>query len=126
MLRHAELLGLPAQAFYDLTTERCRAFNEETPDAPSVRYFSVAGQHDGTFLNPEWLLPYHIVLNADGPNDGVVSVNSAKYGEDTEVWEGDHLSLVNWLNPVSHVRGTQADRVPYYGRLVRRLADEGF
>ena len=35
---------------------------------------------------------------AEGPNDGVVSVASATWGEHTEVWAGDHLNLVNWPN----------------------------
>src|SRR5262245_42891365 len=36
--------GLPREAFDDLTTESCCRFNEQTPDAPGVRYFSVAGR----------------------------------------------------------------------------------
>ena len=32
------LLGIPFQAFYDLTTEACAAMNSETPDVPSVKY----------------------------------------------------------------------------------------
>ena len=118
--------GIPTQGFYDLTTARCRAFNQEVPDAPGVRYFSVAGQLEGSCLNPEWLLPRGIVSQAEGPNDGVVSLASASYGESTEVWEGDHLSLVNWFNPLGRHRGLWRDPRPRYGPLVRRLADEGF
>lgn len=121
-----DFIGLPAQAFYDLTTERCRQFNEKTPDDPNVRYFSVAGRHDGNFCNPEWLLPYHIVRSAEGDNDGVVSVASARYGEDAAVWEGDHLSLVNWLNPVNALRNVGRDPVPRYSGLLARLADLGY
>lgn len=121
-----DFIGLPAQAFYDLTTERCRLFNEKTPDAANVRYFSVAGRHDGNFLNLEWLLPYHIVRSAEGDNDGVVSVSSARFGEDTEVWESDHLSLVNWLNPANALRSLTRDPLPRYGKLLARLADLGY
>jgi triacylglycerol lipase len=121
-----QLLRIPTQGFYDVTTAGCRKFNEEVPDAPGVRYFSVAGRHGGHYLNPEWLLPHRIVLEAEGPNDGVVSVASAAYGESQEVWEGDHLSLVNWLNPLARNRGLWRDPAPRYGPLVQRLADEGF
>jgi hypothetical protein len=38
-----ERLGVPTEAFYDLTTERCAAFNASTSDHPAVRYFSVGG-----------------------------------------------------------------------------------
>src|SRR5208337_3586588 len=39
-----EMLGLPHEAFRDLTRAACAAFNERTPDAPNVRYFSAGGQ----------------------------------------------------------------------------------
>src|SRR5207302_6034388 len=77
--------NIPTQAFYDLTTDACKTFNERTPNAEGVRYFAVAGQHDGHYLCPEWLLPYGIVHQNEGPNDGVVSLASATFGESTEV-----------------------------------------
>jgi triacylglycerol lipase len=121
-----QFVGLPTQAFYDLTTAGCRAFNDLVPDAPGVRYFSVAGKIVGDYLNPEFLVPYHIVLAEEGPNDGVVSIDSASYGERTDVWEGDHLSLVNWLNPLAQNRSFWRKPAARYGPLLRRLADEGF
>jgi triacylglycerol lipase len=120
------LFGIPVQGFYDLTTASCRQFNREIADAPGVRYFSVAGRHEGGYLNPEWYLPQGIVEKAEGPSDGVVSVASATYGESLDLWEGDHLSLVNWFNPLARNRGLWRDPRPRYGPLVRRLADEGF
>ena len=117
--------GVPLQAFYDLTTAKCRAFNEQTPDAPMVRYFSAAGNHDGSYLAPGWLLPYGVVLRAEGPNDGVVAQSSARYGESFDVWDGDHFSLVNWINPMGYSRGVR-DAVPRYEAIVQKLADLGF
>lgn len=121
-----QFFGVPTQAFYDLTTSGCRAFNDQVRDVPGVRYFSVAGKHDGHFLNAEFVLPYRIVFDKEGPNDGVVSVASATYGERVEVWDGDHLSLVNWLNPLARHRSFWRDPTPRYGPLLRRLADEGY
>jgi len=121
-----QFLGMPTQGFYDVTGPNCKLFNENTPDAPSVRYFSVAGRHDGSFFNPEWLLPYHIVHKAEGPNDGVVSIASAKWGEDLDVWEGDHLSLVNWLHPLARNRTFFRDPEPRLQRVLGKLADCGF
>ena len=60
------------------------------------RLYSVAAEHDGSLASPEWLLSYGIVKEAEGPNDGVVSVASARYGEDCGIWPGDHFTLVNW------------------------------
>ena len=92
-------LRIPHQAFYDLTTESCAAFNAETPDVPGVRYHSVAGRCSGGWLSLEWRLPHFIISRTEGPNDGMVSVTSATYGASNEVWDGDHMSLVNWPNP---------------------------
>jgi triacylglycerol lipase len=120
------LFRVPDQGFYDLTTASCARFNDEVPDAPGVRYFSVAGRHSGWDLNPEFLLPYGIVYGAEGDNDGVVSVASAAWGEALDVWPGDHLSLVNWFNPLARHRGLFRNPAPRYGPLVKRLADLGY
>ena len=120
-----DFAGLPYQAFHDLTVARCRDFNRDTPDAPGVRYFSVAGRFARTWLAPEWQLPARIVERAEGDNDGIVSVASASYGESCEVWDGDHINLVNWHHPWAPP-DKQTDRVRHYAALVGRLADEGF
>jgi triacylglycerol lipase len=120
------LAGIPYQAFYDLTTDSCRRFNEVVPDVPGVRYFAVAGQCERQFVGPEWLIPYTIVERAEGANDGVVSIVSAAWGEHNEVWAGDHLNLVNWPNRRACKRGLWGQRAPDYGRIVRRLAACGF
>jgi triacylglycerol lipase len=121
------LFDLPDEAFYDVTTAACRRFNDDVPDAPGVRYFSVAGRHDGHWRSPEWLFSHRVVLEAEGPNDGLVSLESASYGECTEVWEGDHLSLIRYgPNALAQACGRWRDYTPGYAALVRRLADEGF
>lgn len=117
--------GLPRAAFDDLTVEKCRAFNEQTPDAPGVRYFSVAGRvphRDG--LRPDWAISEPIIYRAEGENDGLVALTSAAWGESCEVWQGDHLSLVNWPNPF--LPREVVDRMPAYAALLNRLRDEGF
>jgi triacylglycerol lipase len=121
-----DLLGVPHEAFADLTTAACAAFNEATPDAPGVRYFSAAGQFalDWTMLG--WHVPYRIIEAAEGANDGLVSVASARWGEAFDVWEGDHASLVNRSLNVPAVRRRWPDRIPQYAVLLQRLADAGF
>ena len=122
----ARLFDLPDQAFFDLTTESCRAFNAEVPDFPGVRYFSVAGRCSGPWLAPEWLFPHSVVSQSEGDNDGLVSVASATYGEANEVWDGDHLSLINWPNRIAQRNGCWQERTAQYASLVRRLSDAGF
>lgn len=119
-----DLLRLPREAFADLTVARCRQFNEETPDAPGVRYFSVAGRYRSPWYHPSWGLSAPMIEKAEGPCDGIVSVASATWGEGCEVWEGDHMSLINWTKPGA-VRDP-VGRLPDYARLLGRLRDEGY
>ena len=95
------------------------------PDAPGVRYLAVAGVCEAQLRGPEWWLPHSIVDRAEGPNDGVVSVASARWGEHTDVWKGDHLNLVNWPNRFARRRGLWESLAPDYGRIVRRIAEAG-
>jgi triacylglycerol lipase len=117
-------LGLSRQAFADLTVKACRDFNERTPDAAGVRYFSVAGRLLSRLRNPSWQLSGPIVARAEGPNDGIVSLASAAWGESCEVWNADHMNLVNWPQPFASAR--RNNRLPAYAALLGRLRDEGF
>jgi triacylglycerol lipase len=111
-------LGVPTDAWDDLTTESCARFNESTPDVPNVRYHSVAGTCPRKLLSPLWWPAADVVGGREGPNDGVVSIQSATYGEACEVWDADHMNLVNRPNP----RAPEwAQRPSDYLRLVRRL-----
>ena len=119
-----DALGLSRRAFDDLTVAHCKEFNEQTPDVPGVRYFSVAGRLQASGRNVSWKLSAPIVEEAEGASDGVVSIRSATWGESLDVWEGDHMNLINWpsFGLARHVN----DRKPLYARLVGRLRDEGF
>jgi triacylglycerol lipase len=117
---------VPHGAFYDLMTEKCQEFNDQVPDHPDVKYYAIAGRCDGAWLGPEWWLTYGIVRASEGQNDGVVSIQSAKHHYDYEVWESDHLSLVNWPNSRAIAQGVWRSRNEQYLSLVRRLAAMGF
>lgn len=109
--------SVPTDAFDDLTSEACVRFNELTPDAPGVRYYSVAGSCPQEWVPWPWW-PATILSPEDGPNDGVVSVKSATWGEGMEVWDADHMNLVN--RPNRWAAGW-ADRSGDYLRLVERV-----
>ena len=68
-------------AVNDLTTSACVAFNEKTPDAEGVLYESVMSYAekagDSRFpLN----MTHQLVKYFDGPNDGLVAVDAARWG----------------------------------------------
>ncbi len=118
-----QLLGLSYQAFLDLTTAACRQFNAAVPNVPGVRYFAVAGVCPVEWMSAPWRLPAAIVHREEGPNDGVVSLASAQWGEHTDIWQGDHLNLVNWPNRIACKQGVWDALAPDYGRILQRLAD---
>lgn len=73
-------------------------FNPKTPDREGVAYFSY-----GATVSPAlWSAfrgPHRIVEAEEGPNDGLVSVASSRWG----VYKGtlinvSHLDLINWTN----------------------------
>ena len=69
--------GGDGQAFESLTPEAMALFNEQTPDAPDVQYFSFgANYHPGLIDTFKW--PHGVILEKEGPNDGLVSVQSSK------------------------------------------------
>jgi triacylglycerol lipase len=117
--------GISSAAFFDLRRDRCAEFNEQTPDADGVRYFSVAGSFVPDWLSSQWSLPYGIIADQEGPNDGLVSVESARYGESFELWpDSNHADLVNWPNPSAQLEGRWHDRAADYVALVARITGD--
>ncbi|MCS7047129.1 MAG: hypothetical protein NZO58_12295 [Gemmataceae bacterium] len=119
------MLDIPDGAFYDLRPAACRLFNQRTPDAVGVRYFSVAGLLECRWSTPGWWLSHGIVARAEGPNDGVVSLASAQWGEEFQVWPGDHFRLVNWVSLMGY-SPVPRDPTPRWGKLLQRLRDMGY
>ncbi|KAH9059938.1 alpha/beta-hydrolase [Lactarius vividus] len=92
------LLGLfDSPAYANLTTSYLtKTFNPRTPDDPRVRYFSIAGRMTAPNIwHPLWF-PKVVLDSAAGGagNDGLVSVDSARWGEFLGTLEGaDHWAL---------------------------------
>ena len=94
---------------------------------PNVRYFAVAGKHDGHFLHPEWLLPFSIITKQEGENDGVVSLASAELWR-TIATSGKATTHAGrtCIKPDAPLPRNLRDPAPRYGAILRRLADEGY
>ena len=94
-------LGVPGggRAFDNLTTTNMARFNDETPNKDDVRYFSYGAQFEASWSNP-FREPWGIIAEREGksmfekylrdacihepyagPYDGLVSVESSKWGE---------------------------------------------
>lgn len=115
--RLASMLRLDLQAISDLTIEATRRFNLQTPDHPSVRYFSISADCAPRRLAPMFLHPAVIIRQQEGPNDGLVSIRSAAWGEHLETWPVDHLHAINKrLTP--RTLQPEHDVTPRYCRLL--------
>lgn len=95
-----ERLGLGTAAFAQLTQRyMTQTFNPSTPDRPSTRYFSYgAATQEPPFLSP-FRPSWRLIEEAEGPNDGLVSVESSQWGTYKGTLVGvSHLDLINWSN----------------------------
>ncbi|KAL7623313.1 lipase 2 [Parahypoxylon ruwenzoriense] len=99
--KFAKGVGLDTGAFEQLTrTYMTQVFNPQTPDNPDVRYFSY-----GAMINQPLFSPFRhshkIITDLEGPNDGLVSVESSKWGSYKGTLVGvSHLDLINWTNRI--------------------------
>lgn len=89
-----DTLGISLDGLRDLTTQSCQAFSAKYNDDPAIAYFSVAGSGRGHFpetAGPFLLLHNYTSAQTGQANDGVVTVDSAKWGLfDQNTWPCDH------------------------------------
>ncbi|KAI0294939.1 Alpha/Beta hydrolase protein [Russula brevipes] len=90
--------GGDGSAFSCLTLAAMREFNDLTPDAPGVKYFSWGAVYNPGLIDT-WKWSHSVILEKEGPNDGLVSVESAKWGTYLgTLRDVNHLDLVGWIN----------------------------
>ena len=83
-------------------TEYVKRFNYENPDVAGVYYQSYAALMRFFFSDGLMMIPYIIVYFLRGPNDGLVDVESAQWGDfqgiiSTEGWRGvSHSDLIDF------------------------------
>jgi triacylglycerol lipase len=106
LLPFLQHLGIDLSGINDLTTAACAELNGATPDVDQVSYCSVVGH----FTPPHVLgvplgllgVSHDLIEATEGDNDGLVSVNSATFGQAREkwtlldTWEGNHFRVINW------------------------------
>lgn len=94
--------GGDGKAFEFLTLESMAEFNAKTPDVEGVKYFSWGATYDPGFVDT-WKWSHGVILEKEGPNDGLVSIESAKWGTYVgTLHDVNHLDLVGWVNEVKY------------------------
>ncbi|KAI1372917.1 putative triacylglycerol lipase [Hypoxylon crocopeplum] len=98
--KFVEGVGMDTGAFEQLTRRyMTENFNPQTPDDPTVRYFSYGAMTDRPPLFSPFRHSHRIITDLEGPNDGLVSVASSKWGSYKGTLVGvSHLDLINWTN----------------------------
>jgi triacylglycerol lipase len=118
------LVGLNVDGFRDCRVRACRAFNAQTPDAPGVRYFSYGAAVAQSRVSPILRRPWTILRSLEGPNDGLVSARSARWGEYLGTVGADHFSHAPRGMFVRS--GETFDALGFCSRLIEELARRGF
>ncbi|KAI9597401.1 Alpha/Beta hydrolase protein, partial [Syncephalis fuscata] len=86
------LLDHPAYA--NLTTSYLEnVFNPNTPNHPDTQYFSFGARVSQLSLFHILRMPWEVVDSREGDNDGLVSVNSARWGKYLGTVDADHWEL---------------------------------
>lgn len=100
-------MGVSTGAFAQLTRKYvCDEFNPFVPDNKSVRYFSY-GASAQPHIFSVFRISHDLMLEIEGPNDGLVSVASSRWGGEDD-YKGTlmgttHLDLINWTNRIKRV-----------------------
>jgi triacylglycerol lipase len=100
------LLHLPAalRGFSDLSGKAMEKW--ECPDVPAVLYFSIGGAAELSPLHPLYLAQHVLYKLEPGPNDGLVTVASSRYGNYLFTTPLDHWAQIGWTSHMddSHIR----------------------
>lgn len=115
-------------ATHQFSTDLSRRFNENVPDMPGVFYQSYTSLMKDCLSDPLLWLPYLLIRAVDGASDGLVTPESAMWGEvrgivtnrkHRGISHGDMIDLKR-----EDYRGF--DVVEFYVKLVEELKHKGF
>jgi triacylglycerol lipase len=133
------LIGDTKPNFYavcrDFSTDYAEQFNRNNPDVPGVYYQSFAGMMKTPLSDINLSTAYSVVKMIEGENDGLVSVESAEWGESFTVLKGQrsrgvsHLDEIDFrrtpFRPGEELNGI-SDICDVYRDIVQGLRERGF
>ena len=115
----AQKLGLDLNAIYDLTTTECKKFNMlpevvafEKECESIVKLQTYAGTQKFWGVFDALKLSYYIIEKEEGENDGLVSVQSAKWKDEYfmgVIKDTDHLNELGWWDEAQVWTGESAN-----------------
>ena len=116
-------LKIGTGAFSQLTnTHIGRRFNPVVPNDPQVRYFSYGAAAQPHLLSV-FRVSHDLMEIIEGPNDGLVSVASSKWGDYKGTLMGvTHLDLINWTNRFKRLAAALSLVTPNFNAIAFYLA----
>ena len=85
-----------APAFHDLSAAGARTFNTRTADRGDVRYLSWGFSRENTEMPLILKRRQQRIFELEGPNDGMVSVASSRWGSQFTEGRADHFETIGW------------------------------
>ncbi|MDH6379017.1 triacylglycerol lipase [Dysgonomonas sp. PFB1-18] len=115
-------------ATHQLTKEYSLRFNENTPDVDSVFYQSYMSLMKNCFSHSLLSVTYLIMRMYDKQNDGLVALDSARWGEFREVFENKKRRGISHGDMIDITRGNYKgfDVIETYINIVSDLKNKGF
>lgn len=116
------------QATRQFSTGASRQFNEEVPDMPQVYYQSYATAMKDFLSDPLLSVPYLLIKPLEGENDGLVSTESAKWGDFKGIVRNRRHRGISHGDIIDLKREDYKgfDVVEFYVKLVADLRERGF
>jgi triacylglycerol lipase len=119
-------LGINPQGCLDITRRAARQFHRRYPAPANIPCFCVAGDPVAESVCWPLVRTYAALAELEGPNDGLVSVESARgFGTPLPSWPVDHLRQLNWLGK-DESAATLPPVADLYAQVVAHLASMGF
>ena len=118
--------------FYTATrqfsTAESRRFNEQIPDVSQVYYQSYTSKMKHPWSHLLLAVPYCMILPLEGENDGLVSVDSARWGDFRGVFSNTRTRGISHGDMIDLKREDYAgfDVVETYVQIVSELKNKGF
>ena len=124
LLLALEAAGFNVDGFRDCCPAACREFNARSPDMPGVTYFSYGGEVPVSRVTAPLRRAWYLLTSLEGPNDGMVSLASARWGEYLGTVHADHFAQtpdMKFIHPHEDF-----DPLRFYFRILENLARRGF
>lgn len=113
---------------HQFATGESERFNAEVPDSPQVYYQSYTSKMKHPWSHMLLSIPYCMIRPLEGENDGLVSVESAKWGEFKGVFSNTRTRGISHGDIIDLKREDYKnfDVLETYVRIVKELKENGF